>query len=425
MTRTIIAAGVLIALSTACSTLIGLDDFHPAGASEGGTGGENDGGSGTGGMGGTSGGGSAGDGGYVVPNPNDCIRATLSDSFVVTSGGGVATWRIPLALSLGDAAYADEVEFRIRSAAANKQYQFTPELLKSGDKNCFTCGQINVDVGNPNPGLYSAVAGTFDVGILEENIYRSQHAFSLKGFIFAQSEIVNGQQTPIVGGSCLYVPTTYLGHDETKTATVDVSELRYNAPEEQPVIVPNATVTAVGADSVWVQTGAGEYQGIRVTCLGEPQRTAGVAAGDVVDVEGIKQWLPPIDQTIVSICNSGGITVTGVGAGTPTAIDIIQSIGGEQYEGVLVRISGSLSITGVTTDDPVFGSFYSIAGTEEGTIAGRPWLYDPTQDAQALPNFASGATMTAVVGIVDSMTDSRQDLMPRSAADFENYTPAP
>ena len=35
------------------------------------------------------------------------------------------------------------------------------------------------------------------------------------------------------------------------------------------------------------------------------------------------------------------------------------------------------------------------------------------------------AELTAVVGIVDSMTDSRQDLMPRSAADFEGYTPAP
>lgn len=380
-----------------------------------------------GGTGGTTSGGTggtAGDSGYFVPAPEDCIRAVLKDEFIVEDVNGLVRYRMPFSTALGDAG-PDELAVKLRYADEGN-IDFTPELLKDGDKNCFECAQANIDFDATGGGkLYSAVAGRFSLGVRTNTKFYEEHVFGVSGFILAEATIQSGIQTPTPGGSCLFVPEKQFQTYQYKTGTVGVVEAQSIEANDQSVIVNDATVTAVGTDSIWIQQGTGERSGIRVGCSSNVSKIAGISVGDVVTVSGILRENNLIKQTIILVCDTGSIAVTGAGAGTPTPTDLIQSISGENWEGVLVRISGSLSISSVTTDDPVFGSFYSIAGTEEGTIAGRPWLYDPTQDPQALPNFASGATMTAVVGIVDSMTDSRQDLMPRSAADFEGYTPAP
>lgn len=419
--------------ATACSSLIGLDEFSPqtsiggtAGAGgttaqAGGTAG-NDGtaGSTTGGTGGT-----AGVGGYVVPAPEDCIRAVLKDEFTTEDANGLIRYRIPFSTSLGEVGSADELAIKLRRTDEG-DIDFTPELLKDGDKNCFECAQANIDFDSTGGGkLFSAVAGRFSLGWFQEDKFHAEIAFSVSGFILAEATVQNGVQTLTPGGTCLYVPQKEFQKSEVKTGSVTIKEAQQIGASGQQVAVEGATITAIGTDSVWIQQGTGEYSGVRVKCSSDQSKVSGVSAGDIVTVTGTLSEHSLLNQTWIDVCDAGSITVTGPGAGTPTPTDIVQSISGESWEGVLVRISGSLSISSVTTDDPVFGSFYSIAGTQEGTIAGRPWLYDPTQDPQALPNFASGATMTAVVGIVDSMTDSRQDLMPRSAADFENYTPAP
>ena len=185
----------------------------------------------------------------------------------------------------------------------------------------------------------------------------------------------------------------------------------------------DATVTAVRPDGIWVQQGTGPYSGLHVTCPSDATKFAGVSVGDVVTIRGEYGENSALAQTQLYVCDTfGEVTVTNPGGGTVQVTNVSEDIAAEKWESVLVRVQGPLTVESVVENDPNFGSYFSVSGASWGSFAGRPWLYDTT----SLPGFAQGATMTSVVGIVDSLYgDSRQDLMPRSAADFEGYTPAP
>jgi predicted extracellular nuclease len=188
------------------------------------------------------------------------------------------------------------------------------------------------------------------------------------------------------------------------------------------VVVQGVVVTGVLDTRFWVQEpGSGEYSGIVVYAAdqGDVLGVSDLQIGDVVDVSGtVLEYQDEYTEIDVSQ-GTGTLVVTGTT--TPLEPDLVDiSVFGsddtaEPWESTLVRIEGALDVTAL---DPMYDEFTVAIGSDEVVI--DDFLYDALA-ADDFPNFAEGATFTAIQGPVNFFIGVWK-IMPRSADELEGYS---
>jgi hypothetical protein len=176
-------------------------------------------------------------------------------------------------------------------------------------------------------------------------------------------------------------------------------------PEDTIVTVRNVVVTALYSTGVWVQDPAGgsTYSGIRVYEGVAPT----VALHDRVDVTGT--YIEYFDDSEIEFA-----TITRRGTATPIAPASLTaaSAAAEQYEGVLVRVSGTVTSLAYSCaiDDPgCFDSELWEIGGPSGVLA-YDYVYQST-------DWSSRVGTVPVTGVM-MWRYGRRRVMPRTSADF-------
>jgi hypothetical protein len=171
------------------------------------------------------------------------------------------------------------------------------------------------------------------------------------------------------------------------------------------VTVRNVVVTAVYSTGVWVQDPAGGsmYSGIRVYAGAAPT----VAVNDRVDVMGT--YIEYFDDSEIE-----SATITRLGAGTPIAPVSVSAATAatEPYEGVLVRVTGSVTDTAYDCsldNASCFDTDLWEIGGAAGVVA-----YDFVYQSA---DWASRIGTVPVTGVMSWRYDRRR-LMPRTSSDF-------
>jgi len=160
-----------------------------------------------------------------------------------------------------------------------------------------------------------------------------------------------------------------------------------------------ATSVSVSGKGFFVQdAGGGEYSGIYVYT---DTTAVTVAVGDVLTITGeVDEYY---DLTELKVTDAADVVKSGTAAVTATPLSAEPS-DWEPYEGVLVTISGGLSLTGDADS-------YGVAATSWSSLFVDDLLYD--YDG----TYGSGDSFPSATGLI-YYSFSQWKLLPRSAADL-------
>ncbi len=160
-----------------------------------------------------------------------------------------------------------------------------------------------------------------------------------------------------------------------------------------------ATSVSVSGKGFFVQdAGGGEYSGIYVYT---DTTAVTVAVGDVLTITGeVDEYY---DLTELKVTDAADVVKSGTASVTATTLSAEPS-DWEPYEGVLVTISGGLSLTGDADS-------YGVAATSWSSLFVDDLLYD--YDG----TYGSGDSFPTATGLID-YSFSQWKLLPRSAADL-------
>lgn len=189
-------------------------------------------------------------------------------------------------------------------------------------------------------------------------------------------------------------------------------------PTGSEVDVTAVIVTAVAPSGFFVQEpGGGEHSGIFVFTSAMPA----VSVGDEVDVSGTTAEQDGLTEIVTGM--GGAVNPTGE-SGVAIAPEVVALAEladprtAEPWEGVLVRIEGSLGVEAL----PGFSELDVGDGTD--TVRIDDFIYDALADAAAFPELGIGAGFTAIQGPLH-YTFAAFKIAPRAAADLEGYDGPP
>ena len=185
-----------------------------------------------------------------------------------------------------------------------------------------------------------------------------------------------------------------------------------SVPPGTPVDVVGVWVTATASEGFFAQEIAGgAYSGIYVEVGGRGPDIAGLAIGDLVDLNGVVAEVAGRTEIDAS---AGAVVETGTIA--PIAPDLVDLADldfavAEPWESVFVRLEGNFGVS----------ALFPAGFVLDATLAVNDLLYDPIADPLEFPDLGVGASLTGIQGIVDFDLDFA--LAPRGASDFAGYVP--
>ncbi len=188
-------------------------------------------------------------------------------------------------------------------------------------------------------------------------------------------------------------------------------------PEGTPVEVYGVIVTGIGLTGIFVQEPAGgEYSGAFVfSGMGGPD-WSDAQIGDSIDITGeVSEYF---DFTQIRITDG---TYVNNGADTPLEPELVDiatvgdPVDGEPWEGVLVRIEGGLSVTGISMFDEI-----TVADSGDSVLVDN-FCYEIVNGGE-FDGLEVGSEFSAIQGPVNFFFDEFR-ISPRSADDLEGFTP--
>jgi predicted extracellular nuclease len=188
-------------------------------------------------------------------------------------------------------------------------------------------------------------------------------------------------------------------------------------PEDTQVEVYGVIVTGIGLTGIFVQEPAGgEYSGAFVfSGMGGPD-WSDAQVGDSIDVTGVTSEYFDFTQIVIT---DG--TYVNNGADTPLEPELVDiatvgdPVEGEPWESVLVRIEGSLTVTGISMFDEV-----TVADGGDAVLVDN-FCYEIVNGGE-FDGLGVGSEFSAIQGPVNFFFDDFR-ISPRSADELEGFTP--
>lgn len=409
---TIVSSFFFLTLGTACSSLLGLDDFSESRDGNAGTGGVA-GNAGTAGVGATGSagaqtGGTAGIGGTGGSDPyTDCttfqIDASTFEPFVLMHR---TNYRASPINPLGNPDLPDEIWLgTLLQTVGSFDLSDSQEHRMS---TCRTCVFIRVDYSDKT---FMPVAGTVNIDVISD-VNDANHKGEMLDIVLQEVDPANDDE-PVEGGSCLrakQIAWDFRGYvyPDSNIPAINMGQ----HTEGDRVTLRNVVVTAVGpydtVGSFWIQQSGGGYSGIAASGPYE------LTVGDLITFEGSVRPADQYGPAVVLGAADGLISRLPL-ASTPIVTTPGSSLQEDEWLGALVKLPGPFTVSDATSDNTRFILVPAVGDP----VVGSKRLFDPTVE---LTGFDVGAQVDSITGVVTNDFGERQ-VIPRDANDLPGFAP--